>query len=429
MKSLLSTIAFVLAVSLLTGAQLCSATLRAVSETPTLDGVDNGDWSGTAIITGNNVRMKAAYDHGNIYVLAQWNDATSRESVFKDHWTFDGTGWSQSADEDRIAIMWDLGTSPNGAACTSMCHPPRMYTDDGTVDVWNWKATRTNPMGYADDEYIIAIQDTSAGGKTRFGDAGTSAFSGNYGGSVPLSQAVSDPNSNIHFLLFDADAQAAFDPYGVMNAHPRKQTVAFVNSGWTAGSTVAGYIHDIPDGSRADVHAAGLYDNGVWTVEFARSLTTSAPGDDTSDVQFDLASSYNFSVGLFDNSGGSSHETDPTEHVLVFESAGVGDGGGGSVVPMSLALSQNYPNPFNPSTAISYVVPEMESAEAAVELQVFTIHGQLVRTLVRKSQPAGSYAVYWNGEDQRGLELSSGIYVYRLNVGGRSVTRKMTLLK
>ena len=430
MKNGLKSLVAILTISLMTSVHLQPATLTAVNETPTLDGIDTGDWTGDSIVTGNGVTMKAAYDGSSFYLFAQWNDSTFTEGVNKNQWRFSGGLWSQSGNEDQIAIMWDLGTTPQGAQCATMCHPPRMYTSEGTVDVWHWKATRSNPMGYSDDMYLIAIQDTTAGGETLLGDGGNDTYDDNSdGGPTPVFMANADPNARVDFLVRDGATLIAFDPYGVMTAHSVKIAVDWADSGWMDAATIAGYVHEIPDSSSGDVHAAGLYQSGVWTVELMRSLTTMGPNDDARDVQFDPANSYNFTVAIWDNSSGQNHMTDTTEDTLVFEITGIGDDETGPSIPLSLALSQNYPNPFNPSTSIRYTVPEGEDKSTTVKLQVFTVHGQLVRTLVQGAQGPGNYTVHWDGTNNSGINVPSGLYLYRLSVDDESVSKKMTLLK
>lgn len=94
-------------------------------------------------------------------------------------------------------------------------------------------------------------------------------------------------------------------------------------------------------------------------------------------------------------------------------------------IPESYALGQNYPNPFNAETAISYSLTK----EEAVVLEVRNTLGQRVRTLVQANQQPGAYVVRWDGRDDQGLSLGSGIYFYRLEAGTFSSTKRMTLLQ
>jgi len=94
-------------------------------------------------------------------------------------------------------------------------------------------------------------------------------------------------------------------------------------------------------------------------------------------------------------------------------------------LPDGYALRQNYPNPFNPSTAIAYELP----VRSQVDIVVFNILGQRVRSLVSETKPAGSHTIYWDGADDDGHEQPSGVYFYRVRLGEHSVSRKMVLLK
>ena len=94
--------------------------------------------------------------------------------------------------------------------------------------------------------------------------------------------------------------------------------------------------------------------------------------------------------------------------------------------PESFALADNYPNPFNPTTTIQYALPQA----ADVELTVYNVFGQPVRTLVAEHQSAGRYAVEWDATNDSGHSLSSGMYFYRLQAGGAFLeVKKMLLLK
>ena len=88
-------------------------------------------------------------------------------------------------------------------------------------------------------------------------------------------------------------------------------------------------------------------------------------------------------------------------------------------------MTQNYPNPFNSGTAIAFDLPYGET----VNLAVYTISGQKVATLVQGSGAAGYHQVFWDGRDEAGAALASGVYLYRLQVGDQLKTRKMLLLR
>jgi len=91
-----------------------------------------------------------------------------------------------------------------------------------------------------------------------------------------------------------------------------------------------------------------------------------------------------------------------------------------SELPERLELAQNYPNPFNPATRISYTVPE----QTEVRLAVYDMLGRQITVLVDETKSPGRYDVTWDAST-----LSSGVYIYRLDAGGQTLTRSMTLVK
>jgi hypothetical protein len=93
----------------------------------------------------------------------------------------------------------------------------------------------------------------------------------------------------------------------------------------------------------------------------------------------------------------------------------------------SASLGQNYPNPFNPVTSIDYYVPEGVRHE--VSLIVYDVRGARVRTLVREALVSGKYTANWDGRNDTGQQVSSGVYFYRLVRGAFHSTRKMLLIK
>ena len=102
-------------------------------------------------------------------------------------------------------------------------------------------------------------------------------------------------------------------------------------------------------------------------------------------------------------------------------------GSDNDVVPLSVnVLNENYPNPFNPTTTISYNLAENSN----VELSIYNLKGQKVCTLVNTIQESGYYEIVWNGMDDAGKNVSSGIYLFKLNAGSHYTSiKKMILLK
>ena len=94
-------------------------------------------------------------------------------------------------------------------------------------------------------------------------------------------------------------------------------------------------------------------------------------------------------------------------------------------LPRVTALGQNVPNPFNPQTKIDFALPKA----GQVDLKVYDVRGALVRTLVSGSLDAGTHSVIWQGHDDRGQRVPSGVYFYRLQTGSDVLTRRMTMIK
>lgn len=95
-----------------------------------------------------------------------------------------------------------------------------------------------------------------------------------------------------------------------------------------------------------------------------------------------------------------------------------------NALPVTFAVEQNYPNPFNPSTTIPFNLPSREQ----VNLTVYNLLGQKVVTLLAEDMEPGQHTVVWNGRDSRGTSVGAGIYLYRIQAGELSQTKKMVLL-
>ncbi|MBN2170408.1 MAG: T9SS type A sorting domain-containing protein [Candidatus Krumholzibacteriota bacterium] len=93
--------------------------------------------------------------------------------------------------------------------------------------------------------------------------------------------------------------------------------------------------------------------------------------------------------------------------------------------PAVNALYQNYPNPFNPTTEIRFSV----EAEGLVRIELFDVGGERVRRLMSERKAPGQHVVVWDGRDDAGQRLASGVYLYRIEQGSFTATRKLVMIK
>ena len=153
----------------------------------------------------------------------------------------------------------------------------------------------------------------------------------------------------------------------------------------------------------------------TFTLHQANIADTAIVFNGTLDVRYD------FFVQATDNAGNvepfkNASETGVTVGVEDNTLAGL---------PEKYQLMQNYPNPFNPTTTIRYALPQTSD----VEVIIFNVLGQKVRSLVNQKQEAGYQQVVWDGRNESRLRVSSGIYFYRLKAGTYVKSKKMMVLK
>jgi hypothetical protein len=94
-------------------------------------------------------------------------------------------------------------------------------------------------------------------------------------------------------------------------------------------------------------------------------------------------------------------------------------------LPSNFTLSQNYPNPFNPRTTIAFTIPKASE----ISLSIYDISGKFVKSLINEPMAAGYHSVIWDGTDDNGSSVASGVYFYKLKSKGYEETKRMILLK
>jgi hypothetical protein len=161
----------------------------------------------------------------------------------------------------------------------------------------------------------------------------------------------------------------------------------------------------------------GLAVGETTVITFYGHVVTLGPGES---IVVDSSASVGWAFTDTDNSEfppvfrGSITFTEPS-------AVSIGDG----ILPLKFALEQNYPNPFNPATTIQFDSPD----RTHVNLTVYNVLGQKVTTLIDEELGPDSYEQVWDGTNEGGSHVASGIYFYRLSAGDKLETKKMMLLK
>ncbi len=295
-------------------------TLRAASvdAVPAIDGQMDASWlratpllvtvhNGANLINGSTtVSLRALYNGGNIYFLAQYADKT--QSYQRSPWQKQADGsWKIRTDpnasasgnnlyyEDKAALIWNINDSIKGfnqSGCLVLCHPgeTKVYGNKYTAnpgelgDIWHWKSVRTGPVGQIDDQYV----DNTRYDKDKSPEAGRKSDAKTAGGYSD--NRTADGKAPLYALPGNKSAP----PYWITDS----EKVAFDDSKYKAGDEVPGIIISAQKGDRGDISSAEMWKDGMWTLEWTRKLETGSK----TDVQFtDLKKSYYFGIAIFDN--------------------------------------------------------------------------------------------------------------------------------
>jgi hypothetical protein len=291
-----------------------------VEEAPTLDGVaDEEFWAdavtveipvmGGANMGETTVVLKSVYTEDMVFFLVTWEDPT--ESFIRSPWEMQEDGsWAQLKDpedpggdnnlwyEDKLAFIWPIDNSiPNfeELGCFTVCHAGEnsdvkpfgnKYTaEEGqTGDIWHWKSVRN--LNQVHDQYLDSTQYSEE--TPEAGRHGDPADEGGYvnnrteDGTLPAFMPGGDdfPKDGSPGYILDSE-KVPFDP-----------------SVFQAGDRVPGIVISEFVGDAGDIAAGWVWEDGVWTLEFGRTLVTESEND----VQFeDLDATYHFGVAVFDN--------------------------------------------------------------------------------------------------------------------------------
>ena len=250
--------------------------------------------------------------------------------------------------------------------------------------------------------------------------------------------AIDDPNDSIIEqgdllgITFDEDNNGMWDATG-----PGREGLIAINS---TGAVFIGYWGTYPDalGADASVPAVGV-----------TSAVSASSGHVQYEIAFDLivsrltiqpGANFGIAIMLDDPSnfypyhygyaaewplGALWEAAMPLGKLALANGTGIPMNKNTNAMPSGYFLNPNYPNPFNPETQIRYGLPE----DCQVQVMIVNLQGQAIRTLVDRRQSAGEYSTVWDGRDDGGQPVVSGIYLYRLQAGQFTASRKMLLLR
>lgn len=222
----------------------------------------------------STVTVKTFHDRRYIYILIRWTDRTRS---YNRHLVKTRGGWVEEVSEytdifgesiyseDRVALSFH--TRKGG--CSATCHmraADKMglhYTGGDTVDVWQWMALSTNPAWGADDRWWGAYENAIVGGR-HYDNIASGGYKSNLNEEWRQPFFLPQHVAMRHWIWFESTDYVAY--------HPDLDT-------FSVGLRVPAVLVAPTTGDRGDVRARGIWRNGVWTVEFARPLSTGSPFD------------------------------------------------------------------------------------------------------------------------------------------------------
>lgn len=383
--------------------------------------------SSPSVVSGFPIRMSlptnapSRIDSFRLIISADTSITPSGDRFYRDTFYFE-----MAVGTPRVLVVDDdngkTSTANNVAALRRLRVPHRIWTKQsqgspsaGALNAYEhvfWA------MGFKDSSGTITLADIAA--LKGFLDNGGNLCLASYGAGFQI--ATLDPAflSNYLRAAWTASTDFNFLWRGIEGGQVGQDSMFFrLGSAVFPNGTALGYITPV-NGSQqefvyflnSDLGGAAISYSGAYKVFFASfPIEFISDVDQMLDPPFQPKDTIILRILNFFNGTTTAIGDDPNR-----------------ALPGTFLLEQNYPNPFNPTTTIAYTL-EPSRGGRAVRLTIHNLLGQTVRALVEETQPAGRYQVIWDGRNQQGAGVASGVYFYRLAVEGRAESRKMILLK
>jgi hypothetical protein len=230
-----------------------------------------------------------------------------------------------------------------------------------------------------------------------------------------VSQGIGENYNYVYSLIFDPNTPTT------LYVGTRLGVYKSVDSGanWVNLNSACRDVYGLAIQSRTSVIYAAGYGSGVYS---------SADGGSHWTAMNDGLSSFELECMILDAQNNLLFVGTSSEGVFRYDvSTDIEPVISTPVLPTKLILLPNFPNPFNPTTTISYEIPI--NAISPIRLKIYNVAGQLLKTLVDEFQPAGSYNIDWDGTDDSGTPISSGVFLCILQVGNSRAAQKITLIR
>jgi hypothetical protein len=384
-------------------------------------------------------------------LLSAEGDIVKSQTAFS-QFVADSTGWSGTLSEVDNVSGYMLKLSAPG----TILHTGDSVSTDSLIPVvqgWNWisylpQAPMTvfdaladlDTRGHVDDGDVVKSQggfaefqshqwygsldvmEPGKGYKLRLASAVDDGFNYPPSGSsapVPLVAAADDGDG-------EASSVESAPSWSVNHhAYEHNMTVTAVlrvggMESIDENDLVGAFVGDDCRGVSRPVYVEGVRRHEVFLMvcsnEAAGEKVTLRAFDADATLVYDVTETLTFEADKVEGS---------VQGPVVFNAGSVREDGGQDV-PNKFALAQNYPNPFNPKTMIGYDVP---AGGGHVTLRIYDVGGRLVRTLVDGAETPGRKTVTWEGRNNRGQQVATGVYFYRMTAPGFEKTRKMIMIK
>ena len=387
---------------------------------------------GQAVVNGNMIYILGGYDDNNQVVnyIQAYNPQSNSWSIV-DTMKYPRSEFVAGTFADSVVYFGGLKSLPN------VFPFPDVFYTPGSIEVWNFKS---EPYVYKKDSAFARSYSTGQvvnGDLYAFGGYTPPSISNNYlfGYNLDSERTINtNDSSSSHFSFDQMSAVVGDDIYifGGTSVAPLRTIYVFNIKTNTLRNLYAELDNSRAGGaaiaSDSIIYLIGGYSQTSLATKSVSIINLKRREIEEESIQpliyarrNPMAVNYNGTIYVF---GGTDQNGQVVQQVEKLDTI-TGVTNLPPALPKKFELENNYPNPFNPSTQIAFKV----GTTARVSLDIYSILGEHIKTLTNKVFSPGEYTFTWNGTNDAGSTMSSGVYIYRITSGYFTESKKMLLLK